>query len=147
MICTPQCENAPPKMTLHPLTSKGGAFVLKLGLVFKKNTTQFRVVSFLAKWVRKAVKKTCRWHVFRPWENSPFFRTIQMWQRPCGMHKCIPYNVRRERIDPLRKMQHLHNRKTAPQSRGAVTFYFTPWRAKIRSMSFLQLFIRTKLIM
>ena len=26
----------PPKMTLHLLSSKGGAFVLKLGLVFKK---------------------------------------------------------------------------------------------------------------
>ena len=25
-------------MTLHPLTSKGGAFVLKLGLVFNKKT-------------------------------------------------------------------------------------------------------------
>ena len=26
-------------MTLHPLTPKGGAFVLKLGLVFNKNNT------------------------------------------------------------------------------------------------------------
>ena len=31
----PQTQFAPPKITLHPLTSKGGAFVLKLGLVFK----------------------------------------------------------------------------------------------------------------
>ena len=32
----PYPKNAPPKMTLHPLTSKEGAFVLKLGLVFKE---------------------------------------------------------------------------------------------------------------
>ena len=47
VICTPQCENAPPKMTLHPLTSKGGAFVLKLGLVFKITSLPFgRLVVF-----------------------------------------------------------------------------------------------------
>jgi hypothetical protein len=32
----PELKNAPPKMPLHPLISKGGAFVLKLGLVFKQ---------------------------------------------------------------------------------------------------------------
>lgn len=34
--CTPSTTKCTPKMTLHPLTSKGGAFVLKLGSVFKK---------------------------------------------------------------------------------------------------------------
>lgn len=34
----PLLKNAPPKMTLHPLISKGGAFVLKLGLVSNKTT-------------------------------------------------------------------------------------------------------------
>jgi len=35
-------------MTLHPLTSKGGAFVLKLGLVFKKKTlSNFGRIFFL----------------------------------------------------------------------------------------------------
>ncbi len=33
LIAPPRAKNAPPKMTLHPLISKGGAFVLKLGLV------------------------------------------------------------------------------------------------------------------
>lgn len=37
----PLLKNAPPKMTLHPLISKGGAFVLKLGLVFKKKDLLF----------------------------------------------------------------------------------------------------------
>ena len=35
LIAPPYPKNAPPKKTLHPLTSKGSAFVLKLGLVFK----------------------------------------------------------------------------------------------------------------
>ena len=32
-------------MTLHPLTSKGGAFVLKLGFVFKRKHRQLAVFS------------------------------------------------------------------------------------------------------
>ena len=36
----------PPEMTLHPLTSKWGAFVLKLGLAFK-NKPPFGVAMFL----------------------------------------------------------------------------------------------------
>ena len=40
--------NAPPKMTLHPLSSKGGAFVLKFGLIFRKATmTHSVMVAFL----------------------------------------------------------------------------------------------------
>jgi len=35
-----------PLKTLHPLGSKGGAFVLKLGLIFRK-TDLFRQVGFL----------------------------------------------------------------------------------------------------
>ena len=38
----PYPKNAPPKMTLHPLSSKGGAFVLKLGLVFKNKSREIR---------------------------------------------------------------------------------------------------------
>lgn len=34
-------------MTLHPLTSKGGAFVLKLGSVFKNNAHHFGARYFL----------------------------------------------------------------------------------------------------
>ena len=40
--------NAPPKMTLHPLTPKGGAFVLKLGSFAKDNRNlRIAVVFFL----------------------------------------------------------------------------------------------------
>ena len=28
--------------------------------------------------IRKAVKKTCRWHVFRPWENPLIARRIHL---------------------------------------------------------------------
>ena len=42
----PLLKNAPPKMTLHPLISKGGAFVLKLGLVFKKRRDTMRCLFF-----------------------------------------------------------------------------------------------------
>jgi len=45
MKCTPLTQNAHPKITLHTLTSKGGAFVLKLGLVPRK-TDLFRQVGF-----------------------------------------------------------------------------------------------------
>ena len=34
-------------MTLHPLASKGGAFVLKLGLVFKRKSSTERLGFFL----------------------------------------------------------------------------------------------------
>jgi hypothetical protein len=35
-LAPPFLKNAPPKMILHPLDSKGGAFVLKLWSVFRK---------------------------------------------------------------------------------------------------------------
>ena len=50
MILPPNLELHPPKMTLYPLISKGGAFVLKLGLVFRKTTAtliQVAVVFFV----------------------------------------------------------------------------------------------------
>ena len=43
----PLLKNAPPKMTLHPLLSKGGAFVLKLGLVFSQSKVRFALIFYL----------------------------------------------------------------------------------------------------
>ena len=43
----PRLKNAPPKMDLHPLTSKGGAFVSKLGFVFKKWTCNSKSIFFI----------------------------------------------------------------------------------------------------
>ena len=35
----------------------------------KTTGTLWVPVIFMDNGIRKAVKKTCRWHVFRPWEN------------------------------------------------------------------------------
>ena len=69
----------PPEMTLHPLTSKGGAFVSKLGLVFKKSPTAYAVGDFLASdsgGIRKGgtsahtgAKIESGRAIFSPWEN------------------------------------------------------------------------------
>ena len=53
-------------MTLHPLTSKGGAFVLKLGLVFNSKTPDHSVWGFAIvsdRGIRTHLNATPRWGV------------------------------------------------------------------------------------
>ena len=56
---------APPKPDLHPLTSKGGAFVLKLGLIFKAKHTEW-----------------CAFHLDRSKREPSHVKYVQKNQRP-----------------------------------------------------------------
>jgi len=43
----------------------------------RRKEAAVRPLFFGARRTRKAVKKTCRWHVFRPWESPSTYRRIR----------------------------------------------------------------------